>query len=97
MNLDDLWRLKRGGGPVATGHGEGLIVGRVVTIDNSTACVSGCTTQGKRASRWCDPKDLRHADEAEAEMCEAWQGLEFYRDVFPDARVWLDTNTEVAP
>jgi hypothetical protein len=97
LSHDEMWTAKRGSGPVATGRGGGLVVGLVVTIDNGTACVSGCDAQGKRASRWCDPKELRHADEAEAEMHAAWQGLELYRDVFPDARVWLDANTEVAP
>ncbi len=92
LTLDDLWRLLRCDDAVATGQGDDMVVGRVVTIDNGHACVSGCDAQGIHASRWRKPEDVRRADDAEDEMYQAWRGLEFYRDVFPHARVWIDAN-----
>jgi hypothetical protein len=92
MTLADLWRLLRCDDAVATGRGDDLIVGRVATIDEGTACVSGCDARGVHASRWCEPDDVRHADDAEAEMYRAWQGLEMYRDVFPHACAWIDAH-----
>lgn len=92
MTLEDLWRLKRCDDAVAYGHNDTLIVGGVVTIDEGKACVSGCDGRGKRASRWCAGDELRYADAAEDEMYRAWKGLEFYRDVFPESKLWIDDN-----
>lgn len=92
MTLDDTWKLLRCDAAVAAGHGDDLVVGRVATIDNGKVCVCGCDARGVHASRWCEPEHLRHADDAEAEMYEAWRGLELYRDVFPHAREWIDAN-----
>ena len=92
MTLEDLWKLKRSDDAVASGYEDNLIVGSVVTIDDCIACVSGCDIQGKRASRWCAGHELRYADDAEDEMYRAWKGLELYRDVFPEAKAWIDDN-----
>jgi hypothetical protein len=94
MDVKDLWRLGHSDVAVATGHGDTLVVGRVTSWTEDSACIGGCNAQGKRASDWYDAKDLRMADDAEAEMYQAWCGLEFYRDVFPQACAWIAPNVE---
>lgn len=96
MDDKELWRLNHSGEPVVVGHGDTRIVGRVGSWEGGQACISGVNAQGKWASDWYDANTIRHADDAEAEMYEAWRGLELYRDIFPHACAWIDPNVFTA-